>query len=180
MKGERRRFTLLDAMVLVAATAVGIAAAVEFAESARRSFGGMPPRNLLARYWFDAVSPLLTAWALTLIVLALRPPRARFRRLLSRPGVVVCMASAGAAVLVAIRVTIMVCCMTVKGRGDQWIRMFWWNLIPAVASAVAMAWLLILLGGRWRRSADWIDAAGRALGLAWFALDLTTGLRWLF
>ncbi len=173
----RRRFTLLDAMVLVAATAVGIAAAQGSAEPIRRSLLGLTTFSQPLRFLVVA-SPLLTPWSVALLGLALRPPRPPLRRLLGRPGIAALMASPVLAPLVAIRVAIILRSVPINARGEYGIRLFWLNLIPAVDSAVAVAWLSIWLGGRWRRSADWIDAAGRALGLAWFATDLALQLRW--
>ena len=48
------------------------------------------------------------------------------------------------------------------------------GLFQNVGLAVAASWLGLALGGRWRRPADWIDATGRVVGIAW----ILTGLAW--
>ena len=37
-------------------------------------------------------------------------------------------------------------------------------------AAVAVAWLTLALSGRWRPRPDWLDRAGRALGIFWLAI----------
>jgi hypothetical protein len=41
---------------------------------------------------------------------------------------------------------------------------------PAVATAVLVAWLVLLAIGCFRPERDWVDRAGRALGIYWIAL----------
>jgi hypothetical protein len=38
--------------------------------------------------------------------------------------------------------------------------------------AVAGAWLALALSGRWRPERDWLDRAGRALGVCWIVSPL--------
>jgi hypothetical protein len=40
------------------------------------------------------------------------------------------------------------------------------------ASAVAGAWLVLVLAGWWRPDRSWIDRFGRALGFGWLAISL--------
>jgi hypothetical protein len=78
---RRRRFTLLDAMVLVAATALGI--------GGYRFFGPSPrQRDLPVR-----LAPCLASWTVALLLLHLRTPGWRFRRLARKPGFSGCVAS---------------------------------------------------------------------------------------
>ena len=42
--------------------------------------------------------------------------------------------------------------------------------------AVAGAWLALALSGRWRPEPDWLDRAGRVLGLLWIVSPLLLGL----
>jgi hypothetical protein len=47
---------------------------------------------------------------------------------------------------------------------------------PAVATAVLIAWLVLLGIGRFRPERDWVDRAGRVLGVYWMALVVFTGV----
>ena len=48
------------------------------------------------------------------------------------------------------------------------------ELFAYVGLAVASTWMALVLAGRWRRSADWIDRFGRILGVFW----IISGLVW--
>jgi hypothetical protein len=58
-----------------------------------------------------------------------------------------------------------------------------WNILRAMhhqivlqaypATAVAGAWLILLLAGWWRPEPSWIDRLGRVLGLGWIVLSLS-------
>jgi len=174
----RRRFTLLDAMVLVAATAVGIALARGYLGAFGRTFFGTPPIYGLHRFWAAGASPCLTAWALALIGLRWPTPRRRRKRVIRQPGDAACMATAVGAASVAVLSSLTFYRMTNQGQQDVWAVMLAMNLSPSVAAAVSAVWLMILLDGRWRPRADWIDAAGRVLGIGWLLLLLASQLRW--
>ena len=47
---------------------------------------------------------------------------------------------------------------------------------PAVGAAVLVAWLVLLTIGRFRPERDWVDRAGRALGIYWMALAIFVGV----
>ena len=38
--------------------------------------------------------------------------------------------------------------------------------------AVAGAWITMVVSGRWRRSRDWVEGLGMAIGACWIALTL--------
>jgi hypothetical protein len=46
-----------------------------------------------------------------------------------------------------------------------------------VGLAVAATWGTLILSGRWRRSADWIDTMGRVVGTLWIVIGLIWSLR---
>lgn len=43
------------------------------------------------------------------------------------------------------------------------------HLTPLAAWATAASWLVLAVGGRWRPEPDWIDRAGRVIGITWIA-----------
>jgi hypothetical protein len=183
-----RRFSLLDALVLVAAIALGFAwvRAIEVRDSRRgfRTLSGWDYVDLastrLEKGWRTAEVYLPVAAALTIAlpVLACRRPGPGLRRLSRRPGFVapaaVCvalLASAAGAAAVTTRDDVFL-------RGhlsrveDHYDFSFPGDLIPSVGPAhcglaVAVGWSLLILGRRWQPSPDWLDRSGRALGLFW-------------
>ena len=56
---------------------------------------------------------------------------------------------------------------TVVGRLDLFPTFVLDGLKRAVGPAVAATWMALVVSGRWRVSADWIDRSGLALGMGW-------------
>jgi hypothetical protein len=56
------------------------------------------------------------------------------------------------------------------------LEMFPFFTAPVVAVAVLVAWLVLWTNGRWRPERDWIDRAGRVLGVYWMALAVFTSV----
>ncbi len=121
--GPIRRFTLLDAMVLLAATAVGLMMATKYGEpdleenvlfryevgDDDRPVFPLRPRGgwtlMMALYYSPRATqilpPFLVAWSVAILVLRMVRPRPGLRDLLVQPGVVACvvgMAATGAGI----------------------------------------------------------------------------------
>lgn len=87
-----RKFTLLDAMILVAATAAGLAFLRLFLAEGR-FFQGAPFQGQFTSYvlsGIEAAYPFLTTWTFALVILRLRQLRPRFRRIVRQPGMAAC------------------------------------------------------------------------------------------
>lgn len=200
----RRRFLLSDAIVLVLATAVGLAVVRPYYATMKLldwapPIGPAPPFNgWIKGLWGCLVlaAPLAMAWTLAILALRLRRPRDRWRRLVRQPGLV---AGLMAALVLAWRLAgfATMCArlidrphlniLTVKslGLGGTWggwppdHLLFetdhFLDTMATIGVAVASAWLLLLATGRWSPERSWIDRAGRALGGFWIAcLPLTS------
>jgi hypothetical protein len=189
-----RRFTLADAMVLVAATAVGLALArafsgMVFPTSSSFLYGGAVPGPLpgLAPLSRRIVLgwPVVAMATLALVGLRLRRPRPPGRRLFAPPGVSACMVAAAVMALEALSTA----SLSIPGffkaplpgtlaglLEDGRVRQMWWTVHATVADSVSYAviawWLAMALARRWRPERSWIDRAGRAVGLLWIALPL--------
>lgn len=171
MMTPRRRFTIADGMILVAASAVGLLILREdmpgFLEELRTPGAGLgttPARLLL--WVVGPPSGLFVAWAPGLIAVRLRSPRPRGRRLVRQPGLV-----AAVALLVAI-VPGLLWCLSLwsyrPGFRDRFNFHERWVLVTEWAdAAVAGSWLALIVAGRWRAEASWIDRLGRISGGYW-------------
>lgn len=186
-RDQRRPFLVSDALVLVAATAGGLALrpAVRWqgSELVPVEFTAERIRNALqARA--DELAPILGAWTLALALLSLRGPRPR------RPA-----RGAGRAVAWGASIGLMVHALHIgvaaAKRHLDWGAFYFRvdrdlyaveNAVrlllseqsiqaPAVGSLAALG--LHALGGRRRRATDWIDRAGLALGACWIFLLAT-------
>jgi hypothetical protein len=188
----RRRFRLLDAMILVAATAIGFGAIGWLARlsgvsvlDARDEVSETLPqqgRQITAEaiatfcaMGAGLVTPLIAAWALALIPIRLISPRPRWRRLASQPGT---MAVCSSVVVLAALGLLITCALLVPGGGYDA------SVVAAFAEGtlvlspvffgltVAATWMSLLLGRRWRAERSWVDRAGRALGCFWIVAGL--------
>ena len=175
---DRRRFTVTDAMVLIAATALGLASARALSRLALSTFGPdgawADPINLA----YSVAFCLSQSWTFALLLLRLRRPRPGRRDLFRQPGFAACAAVTLTAILHVMRVLT-----------DGAYRVF--NQDPMTflnylaisvedtliynldevgldfAPAVMSVWLVQALGGVWESEPSWIDRCGRILGLFW-------------
>lgn len=186
-----RRFTLLDMMVLIAATAVSIAWMRHYAPRhglpdvlINQRFGGWTT----AAFFSGTVTALtrvtgywLTPWTFALLILRMRPPRPRRRQLFRQPGMVACLS---AALAIAGQCLPLAAAWALKFADDsqalgsrralakRWMLIlnsgfeqgfiFWY---PGLV--VLVGWLTLCLSGRWRPEASMIDRAGRFVGVVW-------------
>jgi hypothetical protein len=162
-----RRFTLLDAMTLISATAVGLAGGR--ARLSLEKFHGV--------WWlYDlhyASVWMAIAWSLALLFLRLRRPRPRWRRLGVQPGWVAEAAVAGAILFVLAEIVennLYVVLWLKRGSHLGLTDLFKFAGRHAgigVPYAVAGAWSALAFGGRWRPERSWLDRLGRLVGLYW-------------
>jgi hypothetical protein len=158
-----RRFTLLDAMILVATTAFALA----FSRAMHRSLPAFYfERTVIYRFF-----PYLVAATHGQFALSFRRPRSSLRRRMTRPGTVAGVAAALALVATAATTTL----QQLTASGWTWINPAYLGIWAANSRegppfAVAFAWATLALGGRWRADRSWVDRLGRVLGLAWIAL----------
>ncbi|OJW18664.1 MAG: hypothetical protein BGO49_23340 [Planctomycetales bacterium 71-10] len=171
-----RRFTLLDAMVLIAATA----AALTFIRATGLSFLEPTfdhPRAkyaALARHEASMAMPFLTSWTLAFFGLRLIPPRPRLRRLGRQPGTAACIAAI-LAVAIHSMWLLSVFIGVVDPVGKGWLRVprFFFESFGDVAPyAIIGAWSTYALSARRRPRTDWVDRFGNILGVAWIVAVL--------
>ena len=48
--------------------------------------------------------------------------------------------------------------------------------LHGTTTAIAAAWLILALSGRWRSERTWVDRSGCLTGLAWIALEIVGNL----
>jgi hypothetical protein len=186
-RGEPRRFNLGDAMILVAASALGLVVMPALLDGWR--YGVVDDRlaqfarpdilhQLIALLaWASTrlgliLLPMLAAWTLAFVLLRLRRPRPAPRRMARQAGMITCSAAVlGMALAVAEMAIVGAFAGFAPGRQLLWLLSAWLRgTAPQVGMAVAAARLAhaTILG---RRPADdAIDRLGRWLGWLWVAL----------
>ncbi len=163
MRQPPRKMTIFDVMVLIAITAVGFA-------TARTCLLHVMPRSHPA--FAVRMMVVFVALSVTLILIPLRLRQPRPRRPLRYPGTVACCAVAlTLAFILAEQASTLfkpVPNAARFGPNYQAIDLVF-NVIrlDLYSLAVAGAWLALGLSGRWRPARDWLDRAGRVLGICW-------------
>jgi hypothetical protein len=190
----RRRFTLVDAMILVAATAIGCAwmpwisqltegevswsnffekvDLFRSSDNASWTLSDVPILAVAGIYFAYLTAPLFMAWTLALIPIRVIGPRPRWRRLARQPGMMAACAAGLALVFQGLMIPLVMLIIPQR---------LWPNLLELLEAgmplpllfiglAVSTSWMTLLVGRRWRAEASWVDRLGRALGVGWIAL----------
>lgn len=178
-----RRFTLLDGMILIAATAAGIACSRGLWLVLVVEEVSMPTSTAAALelgvYVLLAILPLLPIWTAAIFFLRLRRPRPNLRRLSRQPGFVACLAVVSTlGLFLVIGNAIFLVNWGATGFGTfaplellGEVAEFLIICLPLIIqTGVFCAWVTLAVSRRWRSERSWIDRAGRLLGVAWLVL----------
>jgi hypothetical protein len=166
-KPNERSVTVVDVMILVAATACAFALlrAAGWEILIPEGFSGRLLFIYFSQLCLSAYFALLSCWTFAFILIRFRKPRPRVRRLFREPGIVACSAAAAALIVVAaVELALLL------ARNPWFQKEIIFTRISAHASFSALGGLVtLLLSGRWRAQKTWIDRLGRALGIGWIA-----------
>ena len=177
-----RPFNLFDAVILLAAVAGGLGWAREDIAAtiwAREEPSGlimcdhmlMRPVTFADRLFTfrRGTAHSVACGTVALLFVRLRPPRPHAARLMRQPGAV--------AVATAVAYNVVVACgfamaFLIRAKyKPQWSDYAAQAIdVHGTAMAIAAAWVILVLSGRWRALATWIDRSCRVIGLAWIGL----------
>jgi hypothetical protein len=183
-----RPFTVLDGMILVAATAVGIAwiTRIEYWPDWSDWFRLDTRRPLFWAIVEEIVVVLSQFWALALALsaalacLRLRRPRPRLRQLAREPGFAACCVVLGMTCFYTLAIIL---AGLVQATSVSWshfhvgvvasvwravFREAWLGFGPAVAAV----WGFLVVSRTFRPQRNWIDRGGRLLGSYWIGLSV--------
>ncbi len=170
-----RRLTILDAMVMVVATAGTLALSRPFLGA------GNPGRS----GWVGPLAILvgvLVTWTPTVLWLRLRQPRPTVRRLARQPGFAAGVVGTSILALGVVATVLLTLIRLARQGMTRRVGGFqpsddplWWNGVvlhfaAVVGPAVIAAWIVLALAGRRRPVRGWIDGLGRAIGAGWIIL----------
>jgi hypothetical protein len=172
-----RKFTLTDAMVLVAAAAISLVPIREYLTFVqdRRIVDSIPREWSLASIWrfstlaAGMLAPLALSLSLGLWILRLRKPRPAWRSLFRQPGAVASTAVVAESSLFVLKVWFAQAYIQSRSRPLEPLIDLWINRLPWTGEVIAVAWLVLWLCGSWEPESSWIDRFGRALGVYWVA-----------
>jgi hypothetical protein len=173
-----RKFTLFDAMVMVAATAVAFI-------PIRLRYNDQLMRLSLQEYiWAQwsvglfgwglnlSASVLVVAWGAALCFLRLRRPRPRLVRICRQPGMAACFAVVAATIYSFTQYGMLMWFYHYNGK-LEWSKALdglrseahWSTFTGWVDMSVPLVWLVLWSGKACRLEASWIDRTGRVLGV---------------
>ncbi len=169
----RRRFSLLDAMALIAATAAGLTIDRCFWSDMHGWDGAVLKHYRDLTFAGTILSvPFAAMWTVAILALQFRRPRYRLRRLLGRMGTAACYA---ATVALALGAGLVICAMR-GGSVSFGSRMIMGYGLPIMAgSAVTAVWTFLIIVGAYRGTSDWNYRLGRLVGIYWMMSLLVLG-----
>jgi hypothetical protein len=167
-----RKITILDAMILIAASACGLALS-------RTMEGPWEDIAFYASNWLGrltndpvrvgAALPFLMTFTPAVLLIRLRQPRPRLRRLLRQPGMVACTAAMVPIVLALLQLSYLEWGPRPRSPyGIDWARRpLFWDCGFDGGIWVLGAWLALALSGRRRAEPSRIDRLGKLVGASW-------------
>lgn len=123
---------------------------------------------------------LLTDLSWMVVALRLRRPRPARTLLMRQPGWIACFAASiaviGPTIYERVGDYVLIRQMSRNGMGEiPWQgTLISQHAVMVIGVAVAVSWVILVLGGQWRAEPSWIDRSGRAIGVGW--LLLTAGM----
>ncbi len=172
-----RKFTLFDAMVIIAATAVGFVP-IRYLYDEILVNSGPEDWTLESIYVFAMLAstltaPILITWSAALWVLRLRKPRPKLWQVYRQPGMIACTVILTGTLIFLIKLIVLIgyeAFQTPIGWRDlpdfsQLPSRVWGECFDAIEICVPVVWIVLWLGRVWRSERSWIDRAGRVLGI---------------
>lgn len=174
-----RPFTIADAMILIAATAVGLAWSLSFWKlfsATIKPFDGTwaAVQQKVGEFTIPTM-PCLICGTVALLIVRLRAPRPSWRRMSRQPGASASLA-ASLTILGTLFVTLGIVTYVVSRDG---VPLGFWAMLPSVLMeffvyfapfvgfGVGIAWAMLGIQRRCRCETSWIDRMGRVMGVLW-------------
>lgn len=176
--GRSGRWGLRDMAIVVAGLAACMALArAYYLEAISIRYVETPMiRGLTYRQWVVWVDVTLAPIAAMLVVLRLTRPGASWRRATREPGFVAALAACLLWIIAIVQLLIGLALPEFPGlrrsNDPNWLSSIGFAMICTVGPVILVLWLIQAIGGRWRPRPDFIDRAGRALGICWILLDI--------
>jgi hypothetical protein len=168
---RHRRFTLADGMILVAASAIGIAL-IRVSQASVPIFDSNPAiEYLYASAWVPCL------WTASMVLVGVRGPCPGRRRLARSPGWMACLGASFGAMTLAVVNWAFYGLSRIAGGPSMWfldLGNWVWLTTRALWAGpglmVAATWMTLAVGGRWRPERVWTERVGIALGAYWILL----------
>lgn len=168
-----RPFTLRDAMILVAAIALGA-----MGVRSRLNVWSDQQTNCWGAGGYTIgivilIGPVLAALTAGFAVIRLLPPRPSRVELFRQPGFVAAFMAFGSTVLQLVRMSLINKLLHNTGwsPNDVWV-----SAIAKGGLGILAAWSALVLAGAWQGERSWVDRSLRLIAVIWLALGLTVSV----
>lgn len=165
-----RRLTLVDAMILVAATGIGLAVIRMWSPAFYTwQYTPIPAptwlewSSFVLSAWAFYLAPMPAVWSLAVLILRTLHPRPPLRAAFARAG-------SAAMLAAAVAIASGVAFLLLDLRNPSWHEMPFEYTTYSAGIAVAAVWVVLAAAGIWRAHRDWVDVLGRALGVYWILM----------
>jgi hypothetical protein len=185
-----RRFTLIDAMIFIAASAPGFLHLKHCIDDpilgANSQIGANSQKlgvNLMILYhYINFIIPFMLMMTIAVLIIRLRKPRPPCRRIFRQPGTMACFGAIAVVLLEAVGSLIAYGMLAFDSSDGSfwavaqeitdwaWMGERYWEIPPRIGHVVGILWLVSILSRRWYPEPSWIDRLGRILGGFWIAL----------
>lgn len=203
MRPPPRPFRISDALVLVAATGIGLAGCRFWLSASEAARDGLWPTGdeslvvslrITARWALPISSILLLSWTTAILMLRLRAPRPRRGRLWCQPGFLAGVAAVSVVTWKAVAIGLLAVTQSLLARSASLSWDTYWGKVRGLSGlllgssfpsqlnfggAILLVWLVTWASGRCRPEPSWIDRTGRALGSASVCVSLFAASLWL-
>jgi hypothetical protein len=189
---RRRNFYLLDAIVLIAATAAGIAGYIAVGRYLEQEVQPPPPARDGEVIPFTSTLPfrvhdfcrgfpcLLAASGVAVLLLKLRSPRPRLRRVFGAPGAAACltvlvMLTVRAAELLLVWIVSVL--RPLNGFTVEWMPSaidILTSVDTAAGPGIIAVWVILAVNRTLYLSRDWLEIFALAVALGWILLQFET------
>ena len=183
----RRRLSLSDASILIAATALGLVMARYVVGLNLMAISPTPGDRAarIERIWMVTIhlaSPMLVTLSLAAFAISLRRPRPPLRRLAREPGFVALAVIAMTTAYYSVHFAARLCGNYYSSPPLFSTHVLWMfaNLFIELGWNVALAWFVLALQGNWSPRSIWAGGIGAALGCTWIAVRALHDLHQFF
>ena len=175
----RRRFMLVDLVILVAASAVGMGIGrLSDSEALSDYLGDL----LLIRNWVRAsiwLSAAIVASSGAVLIARCVSPRPSFRQAIRQPGILACLLVLADWLATS---SLHEAHNALSGlvKSHPFVPSFFGQMfmIHFTGKSVVVGWVTLAIVGEWRPALDWVDRAGRVVGVVTILLGLASMLCW--
>jgi len=171
--GHRRNLGIADEMIMVAASAIGLAYmranSLDLADWLQRTSHRGTRHWIVAQHILSILLPLMMAWTPALLLIRLRTLSARLA--LQQPGTVAALAG-------TVTIILLTPITAIQWAINPQLHQFAWTILiqrcPYVGFAVIGGWTGLISGCRWQPEPYLIDRTARLLGCLWIVATFVT------